>query len=115
VVKIDNLGLESMINSKANPVFNLITTILSELSSLEKLSLLERQKEVARKLRGVYKGRVKDTYESDEQVLMKHKRKELKIESKFIIKKIATLTNVSPNTVKKVIGILKNKQSLGGN
>jgi hypothetical protein len=35
VVKIDNLGLESMINSKANPVFNLITTILSELSSLE--------------------------------------------------------------------------------
>jgi hypothetical protein len=44
VVKIDNLGLESMINSKANPVFNLITTILSELSSLEKISLLERQK-----------------------------------------------------------------------
>jgi DNA invertase Pin-like site-specific DNA recombinase len=45
VVKIDNLGLESMINGKANPVFNLITTILSELSSLEKTSLLERQAE----------------------------------------------------------------------
>jgi len=29
VVKIDNLGLESMINGKANPVFNLITTILT--------------------------------------------------------------------------------------
>jgi hypothetical protein len=49
------------------------------------------------------KGRVKDTYESDEQVLMKHKSARTKIESKFIIKKIATLTNVSPNTVKKVV------------
>ena len=57
VVKIDNLGLESMINGKANPVFNLITTILSELSSLEKSSLLERQAEgiAQSKLRGVYK------------------------------------------------------------
>jgi hypothetical protein len=52
-----------MISSR-NPVFNLITTILSELSSLEKLSLLERQKKgLQAKLRGVYKGRVKDTYE----------------------------------------------------
>lgn len=42
IVKIDNLGLESMINGKSNPVFNLITTILSELSSLEKSSLLEK-------------------------------------------------------------------------
>jgi DNA invertase Pin-like site-specific DNA recombinase len=111
VVKIDNLGLESMINSKANPVFNLITTILSELSSLEKLSLLERQKEgiAQAKLRGVYKGRVKDTYESDERVLMKHKKvaKELKSNPSLSLRKIATLTNVSPNTVKKVIGILK--------
>jgi DNA invertase Pin-like site-specific DNA recombinase len=111
VVKIDNLGLESMINGKANPVFNLITTILSELSSLEKLSLLERQKEgiAQAKLRGVYKGRVKDTYESDEQVLMKHKKvaKELKSNPSLSLRKIATLTNVSPNTVKKVIGILK--------
>jgi DNA invertase Pin-like site-specific DNA recombinase len=110
VVKIDNLGLESMINGKANPVFNLITTILSELSSLEKLSLLERQKEgiAQAKLRGIYKGRVKDTYESDEQVLMKHKKvaKELKSNPSLSLRKIATLTNVSPNTVKKVIGIL---------
>lgn len=112
VVKIDNLGLESMINSKANPVFNLITTILSELSSLEKLSLLERQAEgiLQAKLRGnIYKGRVKGTYESDEQVLMKHKKvaKELKSNPSLSLRKIATLTNVSPNTVKKVIGILQ--------
>ncbi len=111
VVKIDNLGLESMISGKANPVFNLITTILSELSSLEKTSLLERQKEGIQqaKLRGVYKGRVKDTYESDDDVLTKHKKvvKELKINPNLSLRKIGTLTGVSPNTVKKVINILQ--------
>jgi hypothetical protein len=34
-----------MIESKANPVFNLITTILSELSSLEKLSLKDKRRD----------------------------------------------------------------------
>lgn len=111
VVKIDNLGLESMINKKSNPVFNLVTTILSELSSLEKASLLERQKEGIQqaKLRGVYKGRVKNTFESDDIVLTKHKKvvRELKINPNLSLRKIGTLTGVSPNTVKKVAGILQ--------
>jgi DNA invertase Pin-like site-specific DNA recombinase len=112
IVKIDNLGLESMINGKSNPVFNLITTILIELSSLEKSSLLERQKEgvLQAKLRGgVYKGRVKNTFESDEVVLTKHKKvvKELKANPNLSLRKIGTLTSVSPNTVKKVISILQ--------
>ncbi|MEQ3662424.1 MAG: recombinase family protein [Flavobacterium sp.] len=113
VVKIDNLGLESMISGKANPVFNLITTILSELSSLERVSLLERQREgiLQAKIRGVYKGRVKDTFETDETVLLKHKKvvKELKSNPNLSLRKIGTLTGVSPNTVKKVINILQSK------
>lgn len=111
IVKIDNLGLESMINGKANPVFNLITTILSELSSLEKSSLLERQAEgiIQARLRGAYKGRQKDTYESDDVILTKHKKvvKELKANPNLSLRKIGTLTNVSPNTVKKVISVLE--------
>ena len=111
IVKIDNLGLESMINGKANPVFNLITTILSELSSLEKSSLLERQAEgiIQARLRGAYKGRQKDTYESDDVILTKHKKvvKELKANPNLSLRKIGTLTNVSPNTVKKVISVLQ--------
>ena len=111
IVKIDNLGLESMINGKANPVFNLITTILSELSSLEKSSLLERQKEgiLQAKLRGVYKGRVKNTFETDADFLFKQKKvvKELKANPNLSLRKIGTLTSVSPNTVKKVVGILQ--------
>ena len=111
VVKIDNLGLESMINNKANPVFNLITTILSELSSLEKTSLLERQAEGIHqaKLRGVYKGRLEGTTDTPELTLFKHKRvvKALKTNPTLSLRQIAKLSSesdykVSPNTVKKV-------------
>lgn len=116
VVKIDNLGLESMINGKANPVFNLITTILSELSSLEKSSLLERQAEgiAQSKLRGAYKGRVKGTTNSPEETLTKHKRvvKCLKTNPTLSLRQIAKLASdndykVSANTVKKVVNILQ--------
>lgn len=114
IVKIENLGLESMINGKANPVFNLITTTLSELSSLEKNSLLERQTEgiLQAKIRGAYKGRQKDTFESDDIILAKHKKvvKELKANPNLSLRKIGTLTSVSPNTVKKVIGILQKQE-----
>jgi len=117
VVKIDNLGLESMINGKANPVFNLITTILSELSSLEKNSLLERQAEgiIQAKLRGVYKGRVKGTTDSPEVTLEKHKRtiRALKANPTLSLRDIAKLASdtdykVSANTVKKVKELINN-------
>jgi DNA invertase Pin-like site-specific DNA recombinase len=115
VVKIDNLGLESMIGEKANPVFNLITTILSELSSLEKKSLLERQAEgiAQSKLRGVYKGRVKGTSDSPEKTLSIHKKtiKALKSNPTLSLRQIAKLASdneykVSANTVKKVKALL---------
>ena len=117
VVKIDNLGLESMINGKANPVFNLITTILSELSSLEKTSLIERQAEGIHqaKLLGLYKGRVEGTLDTPEQTLAKHKRvvKTLKTNPALSLRQIAKLASdvdykVSPNTVKKVKELMSN-------
>jgi DNA invertase Pin-like site-specific DNA recombinase len=119
VVKIDNLGLESMINNKANPVFNLITTILSELSSLEKTSLLERQAEGIQqaKLKGVYKGRQEGTSDSPEQILAKHKRvvKTIKMYPNLSLRQIAKLSSdidykVSPNTVKKVKELMSNNK-----
>ena len=117
VVKIDNLGLESMINEKANPVFNLLTIILSELSSLEKNSLLERQAEGIHqaKLRGVYKGRLEGTTDTPEQTLAKHKRvvKALKTNPSLSLRQIAKLASdsdykVSANTVKKVKELMSN-------
>jgi DNA invertase Pin-like site-specific DNA recombinase len=120
VVKIDNLGLESMINKKANPVFNLITTILSELSSLEKTNLLERQAEGIQqaKLRGnVYNGRQLGTTDTPEQTLAKHKRvvKTIKMYPNLSLRQIAKLSSdtdykVSPNTVKKVKELMSNNK-----
>lgn len=117
IVKIDNLGLESIINGKANPVFNLVTTILSELSSLEKVSLLERQKEGIASARlknpALYKGRLVGTKDSPETTLSKHKRivKTLKTNPTLSLRQIAKLASdtdykVSANTVKKVKELL---------
>jgi hypothetical protein len=62
-----------MINGKANPVFNHHHNFIRA-KFLRKIKVTWKTKEgiAQAKLRGVY--RVKDTYESDEQVLMKHKK-----------------------------------------
>lgn len=115
IVKVDNLGLESIIEGKINPIFNLITTVLSEIFSLEKKTLLERQSEgiYQAKLRNVYKGRVKGTTDSPEVTLEKHKRtiRALKANPTLSLRDIAKLASeadykVSANTVKKVKAIL---------
>ena len=114
IVKIENLGLESLINGKTNPVFNLITTILSELSSLERENLLERQREgiAQAKILKKYKGRVKGTFMTNEQILEKHKKvvRELKANPNLSIRKIATLAGVAPNTVRKTKKVLNEKK-----
>jgi len=115
IVKIDNLGLESIVNGKVNPIFNLITTVLSEINSLERSTLLERQAEgvYQAKLRNAYKGRVKGTTDSPEKTLETHKRtiKALKSNPTLSLRDIAKLASdadykVSANTVKKVKTIL---------
>ena len=115
IVKIDNLGLESMINGKSNPIFSLICSVLSEINSLERATLLERQAEgiAQAKLRNVYKGRVKGTTDSPEITTEKHKRtiRALKANPTLSLRDIAKLASdadykVSANTVKKVKAIL---------
>ncbi len=113
-VKIENLGLESMINGKANPVFNLITTILSELSTLERQSLLERQKEgiAQAKILKKYKGRLKGTIMTKDEILDKHKKvvRLLKANPSLSIRKIATLARVAPNTVGKIKKVINEEK-----
>jgi DNA invertase Pin-like site-specific DNA recombinase len=115
IVKIDNLGLESIIEGKINPIFNLITTVLSEIFSLEKATLLERQAEgiAQARMRGAYKGRVKNSKDTPIMTLEKHKRtiRALKANPTLSLRDIAKLASdsdykVSANTVKKVKAIL---------
>lgn len=118
IVKIDNLGLESIIEGKVNPIFNLITTVLSEIYSLERTTLLERQAEgvLQAKLRGnVYNGRQSGTTDTPEQTLQKHKRvvRAIKMNPTLSLRQIAKLASdsdykVSANTVKKVKELMLN-------
>ena len=118
IVKIDNLGLESIIEGKVNPIFNLITTVLSEIYSLERKTLLERQAEGIHQAKlkgGIYLGRQEGTTDSPELTLSKHKRvvKALKTNPTLSLRQIAKLSSesdykVSANTVKKVKGLLDN-------
>ena len=45
VLKVDNLGLESLVNGKENPTFKLISSVLANISEMERTALRERQLE----------------------------------------------------------------------
>jgi DNA invertase Pin-like site-specific DNA recombinase len=103
-LKVDNLGIESMTNGKPNQVFNLIISVMGNISEMERVTLLERQREgiAIAKANGTYKGRVKGSTEDDKEFLHKYKNviKELKLGTS--LRKVAKLCDVSIGTVQKV-------------
>jgi DNA invertase Pin-like site-specific DNA recombinase len=109
VLKVDNLGLESMVNGKENPTFKLICSVLANISEMERLTLRERQIEgiAEAKKRGVYKGRVKGTVESPEVVLNKYKEVVRFLRMKKPLRDTASRCGVSLGTVQKVKQLLK--------
>ncbi len=109
-LKVDNLGIESMTNGKVNQVFNLIISVMSNVATMERETLLERQKEgiAIAKANGTYKGRVKGSKETDKQVLAKYKEVVKHLNRGQSIRNTATLSKVSPSTVQKVKKVLLN-------
>lgn len=109
-VKIENLGLESRKDGKPTPLFSLLTTVLSEVYSMERETLLERQREgiAVAKLNKVYTGRVKGSVESDDEVLAKYPDavKAIKKYPDGSLRELAKLGDCSMNTIKKLKGIL---------
>ena len=57
-LRVDNLGIESMVDGKKNPTFDLIISVMANVAVMERESLLERQREgiAIAKANGVYKG-----------------------------------------------------------
>jgi len=109
-VKVDNLGLESMVNGEPNPIFKMICDVLSNVAEMERTSLLERQKEgiALAKKKGVYRGREKGTVETDEEVLTKYPNavKAIKKYPDGSLRELAKLGECSMNTIKKLKLIL---------
>lgn len=104
VIKVDNLGLESLVNGKENPTFKLISSVLANISEMERTTLRERQLEgieIAKK-NGTYKGRVKGTTESKDEFLTKYKEVSRLLRMNKSLRDIASRSGASLATVQKV-------------
>jgi DNA invertase Pin-like site-specific DNA recombinase len=109
-LKVDNLGIESLVNNKVNPTFKLISDVLANVSEMERTNSKERQAQGIKiaVAQGKFKGRVKGSGASDSEVLEKYKLvvKTLNNHSDLSLRKIASISNVSLATVQKVKKIL---------
>lgn len=107
-LKVDNLGIESMTKGKPNQVFNLIVSVMGNVASMERQTLLERQREgiAIAKANGTYKGRVKGSIESPSEVLAKYKEVVKFLKQKQSLRNTAKLAGVSLGTVQKVKRVL---------
>lgn len=108
VLKVDNLGIESMIEGKKNPTFDLIVSVMANVAVMERETLLERQREgiAIAKAKGTYKGRVRGSTESTEQFLTKYKSVIRFLNEGISLRKTAKLADVSLGTVQKVKRLL---------
>lgn len=110
-VKIDNLGIESILpNGKPNSIFNLISSVLANVAEMEREAIRERQLEgiALAKAKGTYKGREKGSSISSDEFLKKYKKEAKLIQQhpELSLRKLEALTGVSMNTVKKINALL---------
>lgn len=108
VLRVDNLGLESIVNNKINPTFNLIISVMANVAEMERNTLLERQSEgiSIAKANGTYRGREKGSIESNEDFLAKYKEVVKHLKQGKSLRDISKLCNVSLATVQKVKKVL---------
>ena len=109
-VKVQDIGLESMPSGKKNPIFKMISSIMSSLYENE----LENIKERTRAGREVYKlqggtfGRPVGTNESDRDFMNKPQVKKiiLQLDKGQSVRNTAKIADVSPSLVQKTKKIL---------
>lgn len=113
-LRVDNLGLESIVSGKINPTFNLIISVMANVAEMERQTLLERQQEgiAIAKAKGVYKGRVKGTTETDAEVLAKYRDVAKFLKMGKSLRDVKSRCGVSLGTVQKVSALLKKDNDL---
>lgn len=109
ILKVDNLGIESLIDNKPNYAFKLIISVMGSIAEMERETLLERQREgiAIAKANGTYKGRVKGSAESDEDFLSKYKNVIKYLKQGQSLRVTAKLCETSLGTVQKVKKIIQ--------
>lgn len=109
-LKVENLGIESLIKGKPNPTFKLITSVLANVAEMERNNMLERQKEgiALAKAKGVYKGRERGSGMSDKEYINKYKGVAKRLEKgDNSMREIAKLEGVSLGVVQRVKKLYK--------
>lgn len=103
-LKVDNLGIESLIAGKENQAFKLIISVMANIAEMEREAILERQKEgiALAKAKGTYKGRIKGSKETPEAFLEKYKEVVKNLRKGNSIRDTAKICGVSVGTVQKV-------------
>ena len=112
ILKVDNLGLESLVKVSAkenyelkpNQTFNLIVSVMGSVAEMERETLLERQREgiAIAKEKGVYKGRIKGSTEDKKEFLYKYKNVIKELKRGTSLRRTVTFCGVSLGTVQKV-------------
>lgn len=104
ITKVENLGLESLIEGRENQAFKLIISVMANIAEMERETILERQREgiALAKAKGIYKGREKGSTESIEDFLYKYKDVVKNLKKGNSIRDTAKICNVSIGTVQKV-------------
>lgn len=105
---VENIGMYSIIDGKANPIFKMIISVLGNVAEMERTNMLERQKqgiELA-KLQGKYKGRLYGSRMSDEDFLKKYSKVVRELNNGESLRRAAALGGVSLGTAQRVKGLL---------
>ncbi len=105
-VQVRNIGLQSRPNGKPNPIWKLITSILSSISELE-LSAIKERTRVGRDIyiqNGGYIGRPVNSVESESKFIAKKKNQKCLeyLKKGRTIREIAKILSMSTSTVQKV-------------
>lgn len=108
-LRVDNLGLESFVNGKKNPTFELIISVMGSVAVMERETMLERQKEgiAVAVAKGIYKGRLKGSKETTAVFLQRNKGTVKLLKQGLSLRKTAQLQGCSLGLIQKVSKAMK--------
>ena len=110
-VRVRNVGLESRPNGKKNPIWKMISSVMSSLYEMEKENILERTRSgrVMAIQRGVKMGRPRGTQENVKRFLNKPKNVEIQklLRRGLLYSEIQKVVECSPKTISKVKKLMK--------
>jgi DNA invertase Pin-like site-specific DNA recombinase len=110
---VENIGMYSMVDGRSNSTFNMIISVLANVSVLEREFILDRQRQgiLAAKVKGTYKGRLLGAKMSDAQLLEKYRVVVKELKSGQSLRRAARLGECSLGTAQRVQKILMSTEA----